>query len=56
LSLRETVYLKHFKADQELTAENLTSIWEEINIPNNWTKGIIIQLAKKQALSDCNNG
>ncbi|CAG2233652.1 unnamed protein product [Mytilus edulis] len=48
-----------FKVDPELAAEILqslfTSIWEGKIIPDDWTKGIIIKLAKKGALSDCNN-
>ena len=48
-----------FKVDPELAAEILqplfTSIWEVKVIPDDWTKGIIIKLAKKWALSNCNN-
>ncbi|XP_076105780.1 uncharacterized protein LOC143074119 [Mytilus galloprovincialis] len=48
-----------FKVDPELAAEILqslfTSIWKGKIIPDDWTKGIIIKLAKKGALSDCNN-
>lgn len=48
-----------FKVDPELAAEIrqplFTSIWEVKIIPDYWTKGIIIKLAKKGALSDCNN-
>ena len=47
-----------FKADPELTADILQSllpsIWEGKIIPDDWTKCIIIKLAKKGALSDCN--
>ena len=48
-----------FKVDPELADEILqplfTSIWEGKIIPDDWTKGIIIKLAKKGALSNCNN-
>jgi len=48
-----------FKADPELTADILQSlfpsIWEGKIILDDWTKGIIIKLAKKGAFSDCNN-
>lgn len=48
-----------FKVDPELAAEILqplfTSIWDGKIIPDDWTKGIIIKLAKKGTLSDCNN-
>lgn len=48
-----------FKVDPTLAAEILqplfTSIWEGKIIPDDWTKGIIIKLAKKGALSDCNS-
>ena len=48
-----------FKVDPELAAKILyplfTIIWEGTVIPDDWTKGIIIKLAKKGTLSDCNN-
>ena len=48
-----------FKEDPALAAEILqplfTSIWEGKIIPDDWTKAIIIKLAKKGTLNDCNN-
>lgn len=48
-----------FKADPNLIAEILlplfTEIWEQEKVPLDWTKGVIIKLPKKGALSDCNN-
>jgi hypothetical protein len=48
-----------FKEDPALAAEILqplfTSIWEGKIIPDDWTKAIIIKLAKRGTLSDCNN-
>ena len=48
-----------FKVDPELSANILlplyTKIWVEGKIPSDWTKGVIVKVPKKGALSDCNN-
>ena len=48
-----------FKADPELDATILTplftKIWEQEEIPSDWSRGVIIKLPKKGSLSDCNN-
>ena len=48
-----------FKADPELAATILTplftKIWEQEEIPSDWSRGVIIKLPKKGSLSDCNN-
>ena len=47
------------KADPELAATILqplfAAIWEGGEVPADWTKGVIIRIPKKGALSDCNN-
>ena len=48
-----------FKADPELAATILTplftKIWEQEEIPTDWSRGVIIKIPKKGSLSDCNN-
>ena len=48
-----------FKSDAETAANILEplfrKIWVEAYVPEDWTKGIIIKIPKKGALSDCNN-
>lgn len=48
-----------FKADPELAATILqplfTAIWEGEEMPDDWTKGLIVKIPKKGALTDCNN-
>ena len=48
-----------FKADLELAAIILTplftKIWEQEEIPTDWSRGVIIKIPKKGSLSDCNN-
>lgn len=48
-----------FKADTEVAANILlplyTNIWMEGKIPSDWTKGVIVKVPKKGAISDCNN-
>ena len=48
-----------FKADPELAAQILqpllTAIWEEKQIPEDWTEGVIVKIPKKGTLSNCNN-
>ena len=48
-----------FKADPELAATILTplftKIWEQEEIPSDWSRGVIIKIPKKGSLSDCNN-
>ena len=48
-----------FKCDPELAAEILLpfycKVWNGDAIPGDWSKGIIIPIPKKGALTDCNN-
>lgn len=48
-----------FKLHPELAAKLLqpllTTIWEGRRIPDEWTKGVIVKIPKKGALSNCNN-
>ena len=48
-----------FKADPELAAKVLqplfAAIWEEKQLPEDWTEGVIVKIPKKGALSNCNN-
>ena len=48
-----------FKADPELSAKILqplfTAAWEGKQVPDDWTKGVIIRILKKGALCDCKN-
>ena len=48
-----------FKAEPELAAQVLqplfTTIWEEKQLPDGWTEGVIVKIPKKGALSNCNN-
>ena len=48
-----------FKADPELVATILTplftKIWEQEEIPSEWSRGVIIKIPKIGSLSDCNN-
>ncbi|XP_071484954.1 uncharacterized protein [Diadema antillarum] len=48
-----------FKVDPQVTATLLKFlfdvIWEEEQVPKDWTKGIIAKIPKKGALNDCNN-
>ena len=46
-----------FKADPELdaTIPLFTKIWEQEEIPSDWSRGVIIKIPKKGSLSDCNN-
>ena len=48
-----------FKADPELAAPIMTSlftkIWEQEEIPIDWSRGLIVKISKKWSLSDCNN-
>ena len=39
-----------FKAEPLFTA-----IWDEKQLPEDWTKGVIVKIPKKEALSNCNN-
>ena len=47
------------KANPELAATILTplftKIWEQEEIPSDWSRGVIIKIPKKGSLSDCNN-
>ena len=31
-------------------------IWEKEDVPEDWRKGVIVKLPKKEDLSNCNNG
>ena len=48
-----------FKADPEFAAQALqplfAAIWEEKQQPDNWTEGVIENIPKKGALSNCND-
>jgi len=48
-----------FKAEPEFAAQVLQSlftvIWEEKQLPDDWTEGVIAKIPKKGALRDCNN-
>ena len=48
-----------FKAEPEFAAQVLqplfAAIWEEKQLPDNLTKGIIVSTLKKGALSNCKN-
>lgn len=48
-----------FKAAPELAATILiplfTKIWEQEEIPTDWSRGVIIKIPQKGSLSDCNN-
>ena len=48
-----------FKADPELATTILQPLFaallERGQVPADWTKGVIIRIPKKGALSDCNN-
>ena len=48
-----------FKVDPTMAAGILqplfTSIWEEKELPKDWTEGIIVKIPKKGARSNCNN-
>ena len=48
-----------FKAEPEFAAQVLqplfAAIWEEKQLPDDWTEGVIVKIAKKGALSNCNN-
>ena len=48
--------LKH---DKETVAEQLAElfnmIWQDLKVPEDWKKGVIIKLPKKGSLKDCNN-
>ncbi|KAI4885603.1 hypothetical protein NFI96_005381 [Prochilodus magdalenae] len=48
-----------FKADPELATNILqplfTAVWEGKQVPDDWTRGVIVKIPKKGSLSDCNN-
>ena len=48
-----------FKAEPEFAAQILqplfAAIWEEKQLPDDWTEGVIVTIPKKGALSNCNN-
>ena len=48
-----------FQADPELAAQVLqplfTAIWDEKQLPEDWTEGVIVKIPKKGALGNCNN-
>ncbi|XP_067411321.1 uncharacterized protein [Emydura macquarii macquarii] len=48
-----------FKTDPETAAGILEplfrTVWTEACVPEDWTKGVIIKIPKKDTLSDCNN-
>ena len=48
-----------FKAELEFAAQVLqplfATIWEEKQLLNGWTEGVIVKIPKKGALSNCNN-
>jgi len=39
----------------EQLAELFNMIWQDLEIPEDWKKGVIIKLPKKGSLKDCNN-
>jgi len=48
--------LKHGKETvAEQLAELLNMIWQDLEVPEDWKKGVIIKLPKKGSLKDCNN-
>ena len=55
----DSLNVELFKADPELAATILTplftKIWEQEEIPTDWSGGVIIKILKKGSLSDCNN-
>ena len=56
---RDNLDAELFKADPELAANILqplfTAIWKGEEVPEDWTKGVIIRIPKKGDLTDCNN-
>jgi len=42
--------LKHGKE-----TELFNMIWQDLKVPEDWKKGVIIKLPKKETLKDCNN-
>jgi len=48
-----------FKAEPEFAAQILqplfAAIWEEKQLPDDWTEGVIVRIPKKGVLSNCNN-
>jgi len=48
-----------FKADPEFASKVLqplfAAIWEEKQLPADWTEGVIVKIPKKGALNNCNN-
>jgi len=54
--LLRTEVLKHGK---ETVAEQLTEqfnmIWQHLEVPEDWKKGVVIKLPKKGSFKDCNN-
>ena len=55
----ENPYAELFKAEPEFSAQILqplfAAIWEEKQLPDDWTEGAIVKIPKKGALSNCNN-
>jgi len=39
----------------EQLAELFNMIWQDLGVPGDWKKGVIIKLPKKGSLKDCNN-
>jgi len=39
----------------EQLAELFNMIWQDLEVPQDWKKGVIIKLPKKGSLKDCNN-
>jgi len=39
----------------EQLAELFNMIWQDLEVPEDWKKGVIIKLPKKGSLKDCNN-
>lgn len=48
-----------FKAEPEFVAQVLqplfTAIWEQKQLPDDWTEGVIVKILKKVALNNCSN-
>ena len=56
---QESLNAELFKAEPGFAAQVLqplfATIWEEKQLPDGWTEGVIVKIPKKGALSNCNN-
>ena len=56
---QDSVKVELFKTDPEFTVQVLqpllTAIWEEKELPEDWTEDVIVKIPKKGSLSNCNN-